>query len=46
MRFCVGADRRLSPRGGFEDFSCCWPEDVLKAKGAASEVRRIVNVKD
>lgn len=30
----------------FEDFSACWPEDQLKAKGAVSEVRRIVNVKD
>jgi hypothetical protein len=30
----------------FEDFSSCWPADQLKAKGAASEVRRIVNVKD
>jgi hypothetical protein len=30
----------------FEDFSCCWPNDQLKAKGAVSEVRRIVNVKD
>lgn len=30
----------------FEDFSSCWPADQLKAKGAISEVRRIVNVKD
>jgi hypothetical protein len=30
----------------FEDFSSCWPEDQLKAKGAVSEVRRVVNVKD
>lgn len=30
----------------FENFSSCWPEDQLKAKGAVSEVRRIVNVKD
>jgi len=30
----------------FEDFSSCWPTDQLKAKGAVSEVRRIVNVKD
>lgn len=30
----------------FEDFSSCWPEDQLRAKGAVSEVRRIVNVKD
>jgi hypothetical protein len=30
----------------FEDFSSCWPQDQLKAKGAVSEVRRVVNVKD
>lgn len=30
----------------FEDFSSCWPKDQLKAKGAVSEIRRVVNVKD
>lgn len=30
----------------FEDFSTCWPEDQLKAKGLVGEVRRVVNVKD
>lgn len=30
----------------FEDFSTCWPEDQLKAKGLVAEVRRVVNVKD
>jgi hypothetical protein len=30
----------------FEDFSACWPEDELTAKGLISEIRRIVNVKD
>ncbi len=30
----------------FEDFSTCWPEDELKAKGLVGEVRRVVNVKD
>lgn len=30
----------------FEDYSACWDNDVLKAKGAVGEVRRIVNVKD
>jgi hypothetical protein len=30
----------------FEDFSACWPNDQLKAKGCVAEVRRIVNVKD
>ena len=30
----------------FEDFSSCWPNDQLKAKGLVSEIRRVVNVKD
>jgi hypothetical protein len=30
----------------YEDFSTCWPEDVLKAKGLVSEIRRVVEVKD
>lgn len=30
----------------FDDFSTCWPEDELKAKGLVSEIRRVVNVKD
>lgn len=30
----------------FEDFSTCWPNDQLKAKGLAGELRRVVNVKD
>lgn len=30
----------------FEDFSTCWPNDQLCAKGLVSEVRRVVNVKD
>lgn len=30
----------------FEDFSTCWPNDQLKAKGLVGEVRRVVNVKD
>lgn len=30
----------------FEDFSTCWPDDQLKAKGLVSEIRRVVNVKD
>jgi len=30
----------------FEDFSTCWPDDQLKAKGLVSEVRRVINVKD
>jgi restriction endonuclease Mrr len=30
----------------FEDFSSCWPDDHLKAKGLVGELRRVVNVKD
>lgn len=30
----------------FEDFSTCWPEDQLKAKGLVAEIRRVVMVKD
>lgn len=30
----------------WEDFSTCWPDDELKAKGAVHEVRRIINVHD
>nr|VFK54352.1 MAG: Restriction endonuclease [Candidatus Kentron sp. TUN] len=30
----------------FEDFSTCWPDDQLKAKGLVGEIRRVVNVKD
>lgn len=30
----------------FEDFSTCWPDDQLKAKGLVSEIRRTVDVKD
>jgi hypothetical protein len=30
----------------FEDFSTCWPEDQLKAKGLVSEIRRVIDVKD
>ena len=30
----------------FEDFSTCWPDDQLKAKGRIADIRRIVNVKD
>ncbi len=29
-----------------EDFSTCWPNDQLKAKGLVGELRRVVNVKD
>jgi hypothetical protein len=30
----------------FEDFSTCWPDDQLKAKGLVSEIRRVIEVKD
>ena len=30
----------------FEDFSTCWPEDQLKAKGLVAEIRRVIDVKD
>ncbi len=30
----------------FEDFSSCWPDDQLRAKGLVAEIRRVVNVKD
>lgn len=30
----------------FEDFSRCWPDDQMKAKGLVAEVQRVLNVKD
>jgi restriction system protein len=30
----------------FDDFSTCWPNDQLKAKGLVAEVSRVVGVKD
>ena len=30
----------------FEDFSTCWANDQLKAKGLVAEIRRVVDVKD
>ena len=30
----------------FEAFSNCWENDVMKAKGVVSEIRKIINVKD
>ena len=30
----------------FENFSRCWPDDQLKAKGLVAEISRVVNVKD
>lgn len=30
----------------FEEFSTCWPNDQLKAKGLIADLRKVVNVKD
>jgi hypothetical protein len=30
----------------FEDFSTCWPNDQLKAKGLVAEISRVIGVKD
>ena len=30
----------------FEDFSCCWLDDQLIAKGLVAQIRHVVNVKD
>ena len=30
----------------FENFSTCWPNDQLKAKGLVAEILRVVDVKD
>jgi len=30
----------------FEDFSSCWPADLLEAQGLVAQIRRVVNVKD
>ncbi len=30
----------------FEEFSVCWDDDRLKAKGLVAEIRQVVNVKD
>ncbi len=52
-RLNEGGDKTLRPRREvlkrvieFEDFSTCWPEDQLKAKGLVAEIRRVINVKD
>ncbi len=52
-RLNEGADRTLAQRREvlrrvveFEEFSTCWPEDQLKAKGLVAEIRRVINVKD
>lgn len=30
----------------YEDFSTCWPNDQLKAKGLVAEIRRVIHIKD
>lgn len=30
----------------FEDYSTCWPNDQLRAKGLVAEIRRVINVRD
>src|SRR3954469_2460441 len=41
----LGARRQLIKRVlDFEDFSHCYPEDVVKAKAAVADIRKIVNV--
>lgn len=30
----------------FEEFSTCWPNDQLKAKGLVAEIRKVIDVKD
>ncbi|MFJ9776577.1 restriction endonuclease [Kitasatospora sp. NPDC101157] len=30
----------------FEDFSTCWPDDQLKARGLVGQIRQVVGVKD
>ncbi|MBL4883380.1 MAG: restriction endonuclease [Planctomycetaceae bacterium] len=30
----------------YEDYSTCWPNDQLKAKGLVGELRRVIDVKD
>ena len=44
---CLAARREVVRRiVEFEDFTRCWENDVLQAKGLVAEVRRLVNVKD
>ena len=46
-------DRGLSARRAilkrvveFEEFSTCWPDDQLKAKGLIADVRKVINARD
>ena len=43
----LGQRREIVKRvSEFDDFSTCWPNDQLKAKGLVGEIRRVVDVKD
>jgi hypothetical protein len=43
----LGVRREILKRvAEFEDYSACWPDDQLKAKGLVGEIRRVVDVKD
>lgn len=53
VRINDGGDRTLRQRREilkrvveFEDFSTCWPDDQLKAKGLVAEILRVIDVKD
>jgi restriction system protein len=44
---CLAARREIVRRiVEFEDFTRCWENDALQARGLVAEVRRLVNVKD
>ncbi len=43
----IGIRRRLLQRvTEFENFTACWPDDQLKAKGAVAELRDLIKTKD
>lgn len=52
-RINEGGDQNLGQRREvikrvteFQDFSACWPDDQLKARGLVASIREVVNVKD
>ena len=43
----LGARREILKRVvEFEEFSACWPDDRIRAKGFVADIRELVNVKD
>jgi hypothetical protein len=43
----IGVRRRLLQRvAEFENFSACWPDEQLKAKGAVAQLAELINKKD